>query len=117
MFPGRVGYDLLFNVDMVDLLWGEGGRRDRTPHFVIFVVWSAVVVSWWVVAAWGKKSHLGLAEISSIACLVHSGMGGGQSTKSALAKSRSVRGASHQPIFIDSCLTIGPMCLPCLPNR
>ena len=68
---------------MVNLLWGEGGgggegRRDRTPNFVIFVVWSAVVVSWWVVAAWDKKSHLGLAEISSIACLVHSGMGGGQ---------------------------------------
>ena len=47
-----------------------GWQRDRTPHFVIFVVWSAVVVSWWVVAAWGKKSHLGLAEISSIGCLV-----------------------------------------------
>ena len=42
----------------------------------------------------GQKSHLGLAEISSIACLVHSGMGGGQSTKSALAKSRNVRAES-----------------------
>ena len=32
----------------------------------------------------------------------------------ALAKSRSVRGASHQPAFMSSCLTISHMCLPCL---
>ena len=35
----------------------------------------------------------------------------------ALATSRSTRGASHQPAFMDSCLTINPMCLPCLPSR
>ena len=29
------------------------------------------------------------------------------------AKSRSVRGASHQPAFMGSCLTICQMCLPC----
>ena len=34
----------------------------------------------------------------------------------ASAKSRSVRGASHQPAFMSSCLTIGHMCLPCLPS-
>ena len=28
----------------------------------------------------------------------------------ASAKSRSVRGASHQPVFMGSCLTIGHMC-------
>ena len=28
----------------------------------------------------------------------------------ALAKSWSVRGASHQPVFMGSCLTIGHMC-------
>ena len=33
----------------------------------------------------------------------------------ALAKSRRVREASHQPAFMDSCLTIAHMCLPCLP--
>ena len=34
----------------------------------------------------------------------------------ASAKSRSVRGASHQPAFMVGCLTIGHMCLPCLPS-
>ena len=28
----------------------------------------------------------------------------------------SVRGASHQPAFMDSCLNIGPMYWPCLPS-
>ena len=35
----------------------------------------------------------------------------------ASAKSRSVRGASHQPAFMGSCLTISHMCLPHLPSR
>ena len=34
----------------------------------------------------------------------------------ASAKSRSGRGASHQPAVMVSCLTISPMCLPCLPS-
>ena len=34
----------------------------------------------------------------------------------ALANSRSVRGASHQSAFMGSCLTIGHMYWPCLPN-
>ena len=58
-FPGRGGYVLLFNVDMVDLLWGRGWEgvgggergRDRMPNLIIFIVWSAVVVSEWVVVA------------------------------------------------------------------
>ena len=33
----------------------------------------------------------------------------------ASAKSRNMGGASHQPGFIGSCLTIRHMCLPCLP--
>ena len=44
--------------------------RDRTPHFVIFVVWIVLVVGRWVMVAWGKKSYLGPAEISSVAYLV-----------------------------------------------
>ena len=32
----------------------------------------------------------------------------------ALGESRSVRGASHQPIFMGDCLTICQMYLPCL---
>ena len=34
----------------------------------------------------------------------------------ASAKSRSVRGASHQTAFLGDCLTISHMCLPCLPG-
>ena len=36
---------------------------------------------------------------------------------SASAKSRSARGASHQPVFISSYLTIGHRCLPCPPSE
>ena len=32
------------------------------------------------------------------------------------AKSRSVRGASHRPAFMSSCLTISHTRLPCLPS-
>ena len=34
----------------------------------------------------------------------------------ASVKSRSVRGASHQPVFMGSCLAISHTCLPCLPS-
>ena len=33
------------------------------------------------------------------------------------AKSRSARGASHQPAFMSGCLTISRTCLPCLPGK
>ena len=32
------------------------------------------------------------------------------------AKSRSMRGASHQPAFMSNCLTISHTCLQCLPS-
>ena len=35
----------------------------------------------------------------------------------ASAKSRSARGASCQPVSMDTCLTISHMCLPCLLSR
>ena len=35
----------------------------------------------------------------------------------ALAKFRSARGASHQPVLMGSCLTISHTCLSCLPSR
>ena len=63
--------------DMIFFWYGETyvkknseGERERAPYFVIFVVWSALVVGGWVVAAWGKKSYLGSAEISSTVYLV-----------------------------------------------
>ena len=34
----------------------------------------------------------------------------------ASAKSRSTRGASHQPAFMGGCLTISKTCLPCPPS-
>ena len=34
----------------------------------------------------------------------------------ALAKPRSMRGASHHPAFMSNCLTISHTCLPCLPS-
>ena len=68
-FPGGE-YDLLFDVDILNLLLKNNGRRDRGPHFVIFVVWSALIVNEWVVVAWGRKSYLGPDEISSFVYLV-----------------------------------------------
>ena len=63
---------VVVSFDMVKLMWKKqwGRERDRAPHFVIFVVWSALVVGGWVVAAWGKKSYLGPAEISTTVYLV-----------------------------------------------
>ena len=31
-------------------------------------------------------------------------------------KSRSAKGASHQPVFMGSCLAFSHTCLPCLPS-
>ena len=62
--------DLLLNSDIVNLLLKTNMGRDRRPNFVIFVVWSALIVGRWVVVAWPRKSCLGPAEISSFAFLV-----------------------------------------------
>ena len=35
----------------------------------------------------------------------------------ASTKSWNVRGASHQPAFMTSCLTVSHTCLPCLPSE
>ena len=68
---------MLLNVDIVNLLLknngrgGGGGGRGKhgKPNFN-FVVWSALVVSEWVVAAWSRKAYLGPAEISSVVYLI-----------------------------------------------
>ena len=36
---------LLFNSDLVNFLLKTNGERDRWPNFVMFVVWSALIVS------------------------------------------------------------------------
>ena len=118
-------YDLLFKVDIVNLLlknswWWGGGvggfGRHRKPHF-IFVVWSTLVVGMWVLAGGGRKSYLGPTEIISVVYQVNSRMGGGRLVYCiALFKSQNAGGASPQPAFMDSCLTISYMYLPCLPR-
>ena len=62
--------DLLFNFDIVNLLLKNNGRRDKRPNFVIFVVWSAVIIGGWVMVAWSRKYCLGWTEISSFVFLV-----------------------------------------------
>ena len=61
--PRSAKYDLLLNV------WNSESfvKEKQTPYF-IFVVWSALVVGGCLKAAWGRKSYLGLAEISSVVC-------------------------------------------------
>ena len=72
---------------------------------------------WWQLGVksliWGwLKSHLLCAWF--ISTMKVWGWGG-KGAKSALAKSWSGRGISHQPVFMGNCLTIGPMCFsPCL---
>ena len=59
--------DLLFDFDIEPLL---KTRADRRTNFVIFVVWSALIVGGWVVVVWGRKFCLGSTEISSFVFLV-----------------------------------------------
>ena len=44
--------------------------EDRRPHFVIFVVWKALIVLGCLLVAWGRKPYLGPAEISCFVYLV-----------------------------------------------
>ena len=62
--------DLLFNFDIVNLLLKTNGGRGRRPNFVIFVVWSALIVGGWVVVARSRKSCLRPPEITSFVFLV-----------------------------------------------
>ena len=70
MFLRRGKYEVLFNVEIVNLLLKKTMRGDTEHIIFIFVVWSALVVSGWVVAAWSRKSYLGLTETASVAYLV-----------------------------------------------
>ena len=51
--------DFLFNSDIVNLLLKTNEGKDRGPNFVIFVVWSALIVGDWVVVASDKSFCLG----------------------------------------------------------
>ena len=39
--------DMLFDSDIVNLLLKTNEGRERRPNFVIFVVWSALIVGKW----------------------------------------------------------------------
>ena len=62
--------DLFFDSDMVNPLLKTNARGDRRFNFVIFVVWSAIIVGRWLVVAWGGNSCFSPAEISSLVLLV-----------------------------------------------
>ena len=62
--------DLFFDSDMVNHLIKTNARRDRRFNFVIFVVWTAIIVDRWLVVAWGENSCFSPAEISSLVFLV-----------------------------------------------
>ena len=61
--------DLLFDFDIEPSIKNQRGT-DRRTNFVIFVVWSALIVGGWVVVVWGRKFYLGSTEISSFVFLV-----------------------------------------------
>ena len=44
--------------------------RGRRPNFVIFVAWSALIASGWMVVTWSRKSSLAPAKIAFFVCLV-----------------------------------------------
>ena len=43
--------------------WEKVWLNDRKFNFVIFVVWSALIVDRWLVVAWGENSTFGLADV------------------------------------------------------
>ena len=113
--PWRGKYDLLLNV------WYSESfvKEKQAPHF-IFVAWSGLVVGGCLMVAWGGKSYLGPAEISSVMCTwLNSRMGdAGWFVCIVLpAKSRNAMRGSHQLAFMASLRTIIHMCLPDLTSR
>ena len=75
-FPGRAEFNLLFNVDIANPLLKNERGRDRRPHFVIVVVWKALIVGVCMVVAWGRKSYLAPVGISSFVFLIQFKDGG-----------------------------------------
>ena len=51
LFPRRRNLNLVFNSDIVNFLLKTNRWSDRRPNFVIFAVWSALIVGGWVVVA------------------------------------------------------------------
>ena len=72
MFPRRVEHLFIFqfNSDIANVLLKANRGRGGRCNFVIFVVWSALVVGGWVMVGWSRKSSLAPAEITSFVFLV-----------------------------------------------
>ena len=68
-FPVRGNMYLLFNCDIVNFLLkingGKGNRRNRRHSFVIFVVWSTLIVSEWVAAGGVEQKILFRTAVSA----------------------------------------------------
>ena len=79
----------------------------KNKRLILFSWFGVLVVDGCLMAAWGRKSYLGPAKISSVVCTwLNSRMGdAGQFVCIASGKSWSAKGASRQPAFMDSCLT------------
>ena len=68
----------------------------------------------------GQRLQIGAREITNRGSdfkLGHRLQIGAEHMQIVSAKSRRVKGASHQPAFMGNCLTISHTCLPCLPSR
>ena len=97
--------NLLFISDIVNLLLKTNGERQKT-YFCYFCSLECFNC-WWVDGAGVRQKILFRASFVFMALFRHV----------VSARSRSVRGAFHQPAFMGSCLTINHTCLPCLPSR
>ena len=75
-FPGGASICLLFNSGFVNFLLKANLGRHGRPNFVIFVVWSFIIVSGWVVELWSKKSYSEPVQNASIVFLVSLKNGG-----------------------------------------
>ena len=64
--PGRGEHEFAFQSWCSEPSVKNSGVRDRRTNFVIFVVWSALNVSSWVVVGWSRKSCLRPPEILSL---------------------------------------------------
>ena len=54
----------------MNLLLRTDGERNRRPSFVIFVVWSDLIVGRWLVVVWSRRFCLEPVEVASFLFLV-----------------------------------------------
>ena len=91
-FRTKRGYDLLFSVDMVNLnsWWVGDGSMEQKVTFRAALILICCVPGF--IQGWGLRGGGMQGEL----CIL----------RQPVAKSRSTRGASHQPGYMGSCMTI-----------